>query len=107
MSELKPCPFCGGSVITFTSLDTYPGYYTVRCLGCDAARGGTTEAAALAAWNRRAPSAEAEMRERAARAGEDAVAFPSDGRDATEAEIQLSADIAAAIRALPLAGEEK
>ena len=72
---LLPCPFCGGHAKEFEeSLDerfAYANKVTIRCSGCDVAvsaggiipHGGyadnsTTRERAIAAWTRRAPTAE-------------------------------------------------
>ena len=56
MSELLPCPFCGGEAEVVTGLI---GGYNVACMrvDCDLSpitRGCATEAEAIAAWNSRA-----------------------------------------------------
>jgi RNA polymerase subunit RPABC4/transcription elongation factor Spt4 len=56
MSELKPCPFCGGedSVMKLTSED---GFTSIGCLNDHSFFGimvqGNTEAEAIEAWNTR------------------------------------------------------
>lgn len=56
MSDLKPCPFCGGEAVFHDCLrppETYP--CRVYCDNCWAEVGGySTEAEAIAAWNSRA-----------------------------------------------------
>jgi uncharacterized coiled-coil protein SlyX len=47
MSELKPCPFCGGEAVQ----DTYHGDIRVRCLGCSVQH---LNPEALKTWNTRA-----------------------------------------------------
>ena len=58
MTELKPCPFCGGEAKSYARGGTdncWLNTHWVGCLGCDC---GTcfyeTEGEAIAAWNRRA-----------------------------------------------------
>ena len=59
-SELKPCPFCGGDAeINRVDIGGYPKNdpWQVRCKdwsSCEAFMERTTEAEAIAAWNRRA-----------------------------------------------------
>lgn len=59
MSELKPCPFCGGKA---DAQNTYAiGVWEAFCTVCGAhtgyPAGGCTEAEAIEAWNRRANDA--------------------------------------------------
>ena len=53
MTELKPCPFCGGEA---SKRLFYRGKYRVHCNVCDAHSGDVcnTEAEAVKAWNTRA-----------------------------------------------------
>lgn len=55
MTELLPCPFCGGEAEKMTSSD---GFTSIGCLSCNPLFGimiqRTTEAEAIAAWNTRA-----------------------------------------------------
>lgn len=53
MTELKPCPFCGGEA---SKRLFYKGKYRVHCNACDAYSGDVyaTEAEAIKAWNTRA-----------------------------------------------------
>lgn len=55
MSELKPCPFCGGEAEKMTSSD---GFTSIGCLNCNPLFGimvqRSTEAEAIEAWNTRA-----------------------------------------------------
>jgi len=51
MSELLPCPFCGGEP-SLTSGG--PGNHYIRCMVCNAATDDTWKAEAIASWNRRA-----------------------------------------------------
>ena len=56
MSELEPCPFCGGEAETLTAESMHGGnLYGVMCANC-AGRSDVydTEAEAIAAWNSRA-----------------------------------------------------
>lgn len=55
MTELKPCPFCGGVA---SKRLFYKGKYRVHCNVCDAHSGDVcdTEAEAIEAWNSRAVS---------------------------------------------------
>jgi len=56
MTELKPCPFCGGEAETLTAESMYGGYlFSIMCNDC-CSRGDIydTEAEAIEAWNTRA-----------------------------------------------------
>lgn len=56
MSDLKPCPFCGGEAETLTAESMHGGYlFGIMCNDCRS-RGDVydTEAEAIAAWNSRA-----------------------------------------------------
>jgi len=56
MTELKPCPFCGGEAETLTAESMYGGYlFGIMCNDC-CSRGDIydTEAEAIEAWNTRA-----------------------------------------------------
>ena len=60
MSELKPCPFCGGEAEMLTAESMNGGYlFGIMCNDCRS-RGDVydTEAEAIAAWNTRAVSIE-------------------------------------------------
>lgn len=54
MTELKPCPFCGGEADKLTSSD---GFTSIGCLRCNPVFGvmvqAPTEAQAAEAWNTR------------------------------------------------------
>jgi Lar family restriction alleviation protein len=55
MSELKPCPFCGGVDLRLVCLH---GFWHVECRGCLCVSGmGYEEEQAIEKWNRRAESA--------------------------------------------------
>lgn len=56
MSELKPCPFCGGKACMITHrFNRWPNTYSVKCLDCyvQTPLSYATEQEALNAWNRR------------------------------------------------------
>ena len=56
MTELKPCPFCGGEAETLTAESMHGGYlFGIMCSDCRS-RGDVynTEAEAIEAWNTRA-----------------------------------------------------
>ena len=56
MSDLKPCPFCGGEAEMLTAESMNGGYlFGIMCNDC-CSRGDVydTEAEAIAAWNSRA-----------------------------------------------------
>lgn len=69
MSDLLPCPFCGGANVTITEMRRG---WAVLCGGCFAERVSADEAGAREAWNRRAASAPVEV-ERAAQMALDAL----------------------------------
>lgn len=73
LTELLPCPFCGGEADTMTPEADDMRAATVMCMGCYCTgKECETEAQAIAAWNRRASQA---------------APAPSDGlREAVEAE---------------------
>ena len=50
MTELLPCPFCGREADLH-----HDAMVHVECLGCTASAYAFDQAAAIAAWNRRAP----------------------------------------------------
>ena len=50
MTELKPCPFCGGEAIVRGSIVTYDH---VACRKCNSAMLGDTKEEAIAKWNNR------------------------------------------------------
>ena len=54
MTDLKPCPFCGGDAKEFTGEDAAPHRWTVECDSCGAHVGSDTRHKARAKWNRRA-----------------------------------------------------
>lgn len=106
MTALLPCPFCGGGAELHSYEDD--DVYTVVCDHCDASgRHYSGASEAIAAWNRRAPSAdaraaEATMRERAAKTANDTGTMRWHGTQLEDA----CDEVAAAIRALPLSGDE-
>ncbi|WP_077958218.1 Lar family restriction alleviation protein [Salmonella enterica] len=56
MSELKPCPFCGGHAGTFTTDGTEVGtyWYWAECWVCESRTGlYATEEKTAEAWNQR------------------------------------------------------
>ena len=70
---LKPCPFCGARVATYRD---EIGGWEIYCdgeVGCagDGDSRYSTEAEAIAAWNRRAPDDEIERLREALRGGKD------------------------------------
>jgi len=54
-NELLPCPFCGGEADQVLTDYEQVQVEEVRCRDCWATVGGATEAAAILAWNHRAP----------------------------------------------------
>lgn len=57
MSDLKPCPFCGGEAIILKAdqYHQFPNTHYISCRDCTAGIGPLdTEAEAIEAWNRRA-----------------------------------------------------
>jgi hypothetical protein len=52
MSELKPCPFCGGSA-EFIGSPPKNGYDRVACKMCDTEHSGDDEASSILGWNTR------------------------------------------------------
>lgn len=65
VSDLKPCPFCGGSKVKATR-DTFsylpPHYHIVICKCGACGPNVATEESAIAAWNRRVPDPQAAAR---------------------------------------------
>ena len=55
MSELKPCPFCGGEAKLYSAFKKKKAF--VLCKSCEASSPMRTEAEAIEAWNRRANDA--------------------------------------------------
>jgi Lar family restriction alleviation protein len=77
MSELKPCPFCGGKA----DIDAPTGSRNDRlvyCKTCFASICGDATPDAIAAWNRRAASAQSGGGKDAC--GADGVALPDGGQ---------------------------
>lgn len=99
---LKPCPFCGGAANIMGSGYGNNTVWSAFCDGekaCNAAIQHLSEAAAIAAWNRRSPeSAVGEERERCAKVVDDYRAKYGGDWPALEA-------VAAAIRAPVESGE--
>lgn len=61
MSDLKPCPFCGGEARLLDARPNHPAF--VYCIDCDVSTSGMARrplrrdnAEAIAAWNRRTPA---------------------------------------------------
>lgn len=60
MTDLKPCPFCGGEA-RYSTYDPYDGYqgdcttHVVRCRDCKAKIERRTKEEVIEAWNRRHP----------------------------------------------------
>ena len=55
MTELKPCPFCGGEAYKLKVNDHGFVFFSVVCHECHASTNRfTTEALAVEAWDRRA-----------------------------------------------------
>lgn len=59
MSELLPCPFCGGEA-HITNFEVFGGVRYVICEDCGARMQKPTEQEAVTAWNTRATSGESE-----------------------------------------------
>ena len=62
MSELKPCPFCGGEAILESNKLRYGTIHSAYCQKCGAEITGFSEHEAVAAWNRRAQPDEPPVR---------------------------------------------
>lgn len=56
MSELKACPWCGGDANAIR-VAHWPVFTSVECAACGTSLRRVDHAAAIAAWNRRAPAA--------------------------------------------------
>ena len=66
MTDLLPCPFCGNDAALVRASNSLNNYLFVQCLNNDCVCESdfyTTEADAIAAWNRRAPTVPDEVRE--------------------------------------------
>ena len=54
MSELKPCPFCGGTTIPFITDGDVPLVGYLQCMGCGASNQlHSSKSLQIAKWNRR------------------------------------------------------
>ncbi len=65
-TELKPCPFCGGTDIEIYSYDPYDGYqgnltrWCAVCTSCGCEYDKEEKSAVIEAWNRRADNEQRE-----------------------------------------------
>lgn len=65
MTELKPCPFCGGDVHEVSPEERGDRFWRIECASCGVRMGGTHAAMNRKDWNTRAEDAEAaEMAQR-------------------------------------------
>ncbi len=98
MSELKTCPFCGGTnveVVTYTERpgSAYRPWIAVECGDCDIS-GEThkSEEEAAEAWNTRAAATDAGLREALVRIG--TLPYTLDAPMGDEARLNLAGEIA-------------
>lgn len=64
MTELKPCPFCGGEAeLVIDGTDDCPCIWVQCKNGCCSIRFCETEAEAIEAWNKRVPPTNKEIEE--------------------------------------------
>lgn len=95
MSDLKPCPFCGGEANVFPNF-TAKDCYVVECDDCKADSAYcTTEEAAIAAWNRRSDSWAVAVE----RCAQEAIKYSQRGQSKPD-KIRAAQEIAERIRSL-------
>lgn len=95
VSELRPCPFCGGEA-ELCYRETGQAFL-VGCTKCEASSPFGTEEEVIAAWNKRVPDKKSELLKRYCEVIEEYVSiydnFPEDLQDiATEARELLEED---------------
>ena len=83
-NPLAPCPFCRGSVLEIGPADQSRDIYCKSC-GMTAFWPASNKPAAIAAWNRRAPSPRMEAESRLLKAARNL--YPSEGALADEPRI--------------------